>query len=287
MTTSTHDSRDLVALRRHYEIERELADRIRRAAPEARPALYRTVYDELFVRVQDHPQNIWKASPEQQSARTAEQIRLLNSFLGPETVYLEVGAGDCHLAQTIAGRVKHSYGVDVSNLIAGGARRPSNFDLLIADGARIPVADDRATVAFSNMLVEHLHPDDFARHLCEVVRVLAPGGVYICRTPHRFVGPTDISAHFDEKPTGFHLKEYSFRELSESFRVAGFARVRACARVTGLSFTCPSWTLRMAESALELLPYRLRKRVCRSLPFRPLFGTVTILGWTDHRRIEG
>src|SRR5712692_8694627 len=53
-TSKTGRSRD--DLYRHYEIERELADQLRAAPPELRKELYRTVYNELFRRVPDHPQ---------------------------------------------------------------------------------------------------------------------------------------------------------------------------------------------------------------------------------------
>jgi SAM-dependent methyltransferase len=274
---ATPDARDAAALRRHYEVEKELADRLRAAPAEARPALYRSLYNELFDRVPDHPQNVWKDSAGQQAARTNEQLRLLGPFLPPETVYLEVGAGDCHLARTVAGRVRAAYGVDVSDLIAASADRPGNFELLLTDGTSIPLPDGRVTVAYSNMLVEHLHPDDFVRHLREVHRVLAPGGVYVCRTPHRFAGPTDISGYFDREATGFHLKEYSFRELDERFRAAGFPEVGVRARVKGRAVSSPVRMVRAAEAALGLLPYRPRKALCRSALLRPLFTTVTVV----------
>ncbi|MCI0703403.1 MAG: class I SAM-dependent methyltransferase [Planctomycetia bacterium] len=277
MNATVRDPRGLAALRRHYEVEKELADRLRAAPAEARPALYRSLYNELFARVPDHPQNVWKDSPTQQTARTNEQMRLLERFLTPETVYLEVGAGDCHLTRTVAGKVKAAYGVDVSDLISATDVRPANFDLLITDGTTIPLEASRVTVAYSNMLVEHLHPDDCVRHLQEVHRVLAPGGVYVCRTPHRFAGPTDISGYFDREATGFHMKEYSFREVDRLFRAAGFESVGVCARVKGKTIATPTLLVRMAEWGLGLLPYWPRKALSRSALLRPLFSTVTVV----------
>jgi SAM-dependent methyltransferase len=270
------DTRNRDALRRHYEIERELADRLRAARPEARAALYREVYRELFARVPDHPQNMWKESPEEQCIRTAEQLRLLAEHLTPQAVYLEIGAGDGHLARTIARQVRFAYGVDVADLITGP--RPENFELLLTEGARIPVPNGRVSVAFSNMLVEHLHPDDFTQHLGEVYRALAPGGVYICRTPHRYTGPTDISQYFDETATGFHLKEYTFRELAKRFFAAGFDSVRARPRLKGRSLPFPAWAMRFTEAALGLLPHRTRRWLGGTGLLRPLFGSVTIVG---------
>src|SRR5262245_24834111 len=91
------NGRDSAALRRHYLIERELADRLRRSPGEERKGLYRTVYDELFRAVPDHPQNVWKATPAMQEARTREQLNLLRPYLRPDSVFMEVGAGECHL----------------------------------------------------------------------------------------------------------------------------------------------------------------------------------------------
>lgn len=270
------DTRDAAALRRHYEVERELADRLRAAPPAARPALYRTLYTELFARVPDHPQNVWKESAGQQAARTAEQLRMVAPFLTPDAVYLEVGAGDCGLTREVAKRVKFAHAVDVADLVTGD--RPANFDLRLTDGTALPVEDGRVTVAFSNMLVEHLHPDDFAAHLREVYRVLAPGGVYVCRTPHRFTGPQDVSQFFDREATGFHMKEYTFGELAARFRAAGFAGVGVRPRLKGRALPCPAWAMRAAEGVLGLFPYGPRKKLGRSPVLRPLFAVVTVVG---------
>jgi SAM-dependent methyltransferase len=167
--------------------------------------------------------------------------------------------------------------VDVSDLISAADVRPANFKLLITDGTTIPLEANRVTVAYSNMLVEHLHPDDCVRHLQEVHRVLAPGGVYVCRTPHRFAGPTDISGYFDREATGFHMKEYSFREVNRLFRAAGFGSVGVRARVKGKAIAVPFGLVRMTELALGLVPYRSRKALSRSALLRPLFSTVTVI----------
>ena len=58
------DTRSPERLRLHYEVERELSDRLRAASAEERATLYGEVYDELFRRVEDHPQLVVKASGE-------------------------------------------------------------------------------------------------------------------------------------------------------------------------------------------------------------------------------
>src|SRR5262245_16108268 len=106
MRDDPRNGRDAAALRRHYLVERELADCLRRAGPAQRKALYRTVYDELFRRVPDHPQHSRKIDPVRHQARTAQQLRLLSPHLSPDKVYLEVGAGDCHLTMAVAAETR-------------------------------------------------------------------------------------------------------------------------------------------------------------------------------------
>ena len=277
--TPTVDRRDAAALRRHYEIEKELAGRLRTAGQDERPALYRTVYDELFQRVPDHPQNVWKEGPEEQAGRSAEQMGMLRPFLRPDGVYVEIGCGDGHLARTVAGHVRHSYGVDVSPVITADNDTPNYTPLYCQDGITLPLPDATATVVFSNMLLEHLHPQDAERHVAVVFRVLRPGGVYVCRTPHRLSGPTDISGHFDTQATGFHLKEYTLREMRRLFRSAGFTPLRLKPRLLNRVVPVPLFAAMAVEPLLACLPHRLRRAVCRTRLVRPVFGTITLAAY--------
>src|SRR6185436_11687772 len=110
------------------------------------------------------------------------------------------------------------------------------------------------TLAYSNAVMEHLHVDDATDQLKEIYRVLAPGGSYLLYTPHRAMGPGDVSKYFDEFATGFHMKEYTFRELSDELRAAGFKRVQALAYIRGLR-PFPVWPLKAVEATLDLIPY--------------------------------
>jgi SAM-dependent methyltransferase len=267
------------ALVRQYEIECELADRLRRAAPAERKELYRTVYDELFTRVPDHPQNTTKKNPALQAARTARELRFLDRFLTADSVYLEVGPGDCHLALALAHQVSQVYAVDVSELIAGNNELPANFKLIISDGVTVDVPAGSVHVAYSNQLMEHLHPDDALEQLREIYRALGPQGEYVCVTPHRYSGPQDISWYFDAEARGFHLKEYTYRELRNLFRAAGFEGTSPWAGFKGHFLRLPEWLVLGVEWALGRLPVRMRRNLSRSRPIRTVFGTVTISGW--------
>jgi SAM-dependent methyltransferase len=272
------NGRSLVALRRHYDVERDLADRLRTAPPRERKALYHHVYNELFRRVPDHPQLSRREDPRRQHVRTEEQLRLLRPFLRSDGVFTEIGAGDCHLTLKVAAEVRQAYGIDISDVISSAVGRPDNFALLVSDGTNIPLPDGTVDVAYSNMLMEHLHPDDAVEHIHEVYRVLTQGGVYLCRTPHRYTGPQDISQYFDEVATGFHLKEYTFGELRTLFRKAGFRATAVRTRVKGRSFPWPESLTLALERGLGVLPYEVRKRVCKMILLRSLFDCMTIIG---------
>ena len=230
-------------VRAHYEIERELAQRLRQAPLATRGKLYHELYEELFRRVPDHPQTARTRADKQR--RVARSRRLIRRWLEPETVYMEIGAGDCELALSVAQRVRHVYAIDVSETITSGIVAPSNFDLVLTDGVTMPVPDGSIDLAFSDQLMEHLHPDDALQQLANIHRALRPGGRYVCLTPSRHTGPHDVSRSFDRVATGFHLEEYDYRRLIQLLRQVGFTRMQILigsqGRVVALPARCGVW----------------------------------------------
>jgi SAM-dependent methyltransferase len=261
-----NDRRPLALLREHYEVERELADRLRHATREQRRALYGPVYDELFQRVPHHPQLTRKSSPQLSRAGLAAQLELLSPYLRPDSVVLEIGPGDCSLSLALADRVGRVYGLDVSEKITHQlVVPPPNFELILSDGTSVPLPPASVDVAYSNQLMEHLHPDDAREQLEGIYRALRPGGVYVCITPNRVSGPHDISTHFDSVATGFHLKEYTVRELRRLFREVGFRKVRALLGRRGFWIAAPAPPVEAAEALLARLPRQARQRIGRTL----------------------
>jgi ubiquinone/menaquinone biosynthesis C-methylase UbiE len=274
----SHRGRSEQSLRRQYEIERELADRLRAATPEQRMQLYRTVYNDLFARVPDHPQNTWKVNTEAQHARTAAQMRFLRRFLRPHSVYLEIGCGDCDLTIAVARKVRHAYGLDVSDVISARDDQPPNFSFVLSEGISVSVPPEQVDVAYSNSLIEHLHPDDAAEQTARVLKALAPAGRYVCVTPHLFSGPQDISGFFELEPKGLHLKEYTYRELKRLFLRAGYKSTSAWIGIKGRFCRIPLRLVLVLESVLGLLPPRMRKWTATSLVGRRLFSTISMVG---------
>jgi len=256
-------------LKAHYLIEKELADRLRRADKAARQGLYAQVYAELRRLVSDHPDWWPWANTAARAWSLRNQMALLKRFLRPGTVLLEVGAGDCRLAIEAAKRVAQVYAVDVSSPERCGA--PPNFQFIQAPVGRIGLPPGSVDLVYSHQFLEHLHPEDAVDHLRRVCALLRPGGRYVCLTPNRLSGPHDVSRYFDDTATGLHLMEYTCGELAELFRQAGFSKVQLYAGAKGLFCRWPLGCVVLVEKLLAALPAPARKALARRL-LRPVLG---------------
>jgi SAM-dependent methyltransferase len=257
--------RNLADLRRHYDIERKLGERLRTLPPAERRAMYGEIYNELFARVPDHPQLTRKVSPERSRQKTAAEFRLIKKFITPASSFLEIGAGDGAVSLHVAKHVRAVSALDVSDTILKDIVAPSNVRLLVFDGCEIPLDPDSIDVAYSNQVIEHLHPDDAVLQMKSLLRTLKPGGCYVCVTPNRLNGPHDISMFFDTVASGLHMKEYTYRELDRFFRALGFDRTRACIGTRGRFVVLPVWCAEIIETAVSILPARMRMAVGRTL----------------------
>lgn len=262
----TQDAESLLRLREMYDVERELADRLRVATPAERRTLYGTVYDEYYRRVP------WLSYLNHSSKETGTeawptaQFTFLQRFLTPETVFLEVGPGDCMLAREVCRHVRHVYAVDVSDEVMKSAGElPPNVETIVSDGSSIPVQPASVDVVYSHHLMEHLHPDDAFEQLRNVHDVLKPGGKYICITPNGTNGPHDVSKHFgDPVATGFHLKEYTVTELQSLFKDVGLRNVKSYVMLKRRAIPIPPLLIMGVEQVVRHLPRWLWDRMKRS-----------------------
>jgi len=259
-------------LRAHYRVERRLADSLRRAPDaEGRRRIFATMYDDLFREVPDHPRLLKKDLAAAERARDIGwDLAQLRPYLEPGCTFLEVGAGDCALASRVAEGAKTVYAVDISDQATRPL--PPNVSLVVSDGTSIAVPEASVDVAFSDQLMEHLHPDDARAQLVNIHRALKPGGAYVCITPNRLYGPSDISAYFDDEARGFHLREYSLAEIGEMFRAAGFARLHTYVGARGFYLRFPYALLLALERALGWLSPGLRRKVAGTKAMRALLG---------------
>lgn len=264
-------------IRQHYEIEKALASRLMNASAEERRSLYTDVYDELFRLVPHHHQVLTKQQPQARQKSIEMRLKLLQRFLPQVHSYLEVGPGDCALSLRVAKLVKTVYAVDVSKEITKNLTLPKNFRLFISDGTSIPVPRKSIDFAFSDQLMEHLHPNDAVTQLKNIYAALKPGGKYLCVTTNKLSGPHDISRDFDEVASGFHLKEYGIAELRDLFKQAGFSQVMLYAGGDGMYFKFPLWLALVLEWMIGNLPATFGKAIARTAGVRHILG-IYLLG---------
>lgn len=273
------ERRTLEQLREHYEIEKELANKLRNANKENRKKLYTSVYNELFNRVPHHPQLFKKHNLMERGEAVDHQMKLLKRFLKPSITFLEIGSGSCNLSIKVAQYVKKVYAIDVSDEIAKDLESRDNFEFIVSDGCSIPVPDHSIDVAYSYQLIEHLHPDDTYDQLQNIYKALAYKGVYICVTPNKLSGPHDISTYFDDFATGFHLREYTAVELYDLFRNCGFSKIDYYVGIKGRYFVFPFFLLNIFEKILNAFSPFLRKKIINTQPLKKLLDVLTIAGF--------
>jgi SAM-dependent methyltransferase len=266
------ESRTPDELREHYEVEKELADRLRDANADERRTLYTALYNELLTRVPRHPQLTMKVDPKATAAIVNAQLEMLQQYVRPDSTFLEIGAGDCALSIAMASRVAHVYALEVSEEVVRDVSLPENGDVLISDGVDIPIDDRTVDLAYSNQVMEHLHPDDAQAQLENIRAVLKPGGAYVCITPNRLTGPHDISAYFDDVPTGFHLREYSVKSLTTMFRRAGFDSVRVLVGARDRFAAVHPSPIIAVEAGLARLGPETRRKLVHLLRLNMLLG---------------
>lgn len=270
-------------LRSHYEVEKELANKLLNANKEDRKKLYTSVYNELFKRVPNHPQIFKKNSFVESSEAVNQQMKLLKRFLNPSVTFLEVGSGSCNLSIEAARYVQKVYAIDVSDEIAKDLDSRDNFKFLVSDGCSIPVPDNSINVAYSYQLIEHLHPDDTYDQLQNIYKALVYKGVYICVTPNKLSGPHDISRYFDNFATGFHLREYTAVELYDLFIKCGFSKINYYVGIKGRYFVFPFFLLNFLEKIINAFPPSLRRRIIGVQPLKKLLDVLIIVGFKGTR----
>ncbi|MEM7280626.1 MAG: class I SAM-dependent methyltransferase, partial [Pseudomonadota bacterium] len=194
------ESRSREDLRRHYEVEKEIATRLKAANRAEREVIYRTMYDELFEKVPNHSRLNIRETEELTQRRNRRRMSLVGKFISKDSVFLEFAPGDCRFASEVCKQVAKVYGVDISDQAGVDHKRPDNFELIVYDGYNLDLPPESVDVVFSDQLLEHLHPEDTQHHFEIVKRILKPNGVYVFRTPHRYSGPWDVSRYFADEP---------------------------------------------------------------------------------------
>ena len=133
-----NDPRSREQVRRHYEVEKDLAARLLNSTREQRPKLFRTMYDELFAKVPDHPRLVRREQSESSQESVASQMSLLRGQLAGVRTFLEFAPGDCRLAFEVCRHVDKVCAVDISDQSGAVSQMPRNFELIVYVSSRWP-----------------------------------------------------------------------------------------------------------------------------------------------------
>jgi len=254
-------------LRNHYEVEKSIAAKLKKADREQRKKLFPVIYDELFARVPDHPRSRARRSADEIESSNKQKLQLVKKHLNNSTVFVEFGPGGCHFAFEVCKHVKKVYALDISDQRLEKLHLPANFELVIYDGYNLDIESDSVDFAFSDQLIEHLHPEDIEDHFRLVKRILRNGGSYLFRTPHAFFGPHDISKYFSDEPEGFHLKEWTYSEVEKIIRKLNFATWdgfwRINKKLNKKQIKIPFYYFKITEAMLRGLPKKPQRLLSR------------------------
>lgn len=127
------------------------------------------------------------------------------------------------------------------------------------------------SVAYWNDVFEHIPVDEIVDYLAKLYAILKPGGVLITITPNWHMRPSDVTKVFlppRNEAQGFHLKEYTLREVTSLLREVGFKHVQIPSFISRQKiYTLPFLSLTrlkcLCEPALEWLPFPVAVQFCR------------------------
>jgi len=259
--------RDEMKLRLHYEVEKSIADKIKRADKKQRQLIYKTMYDELFEKIPDHSRLLRREIPLKTNKAIKFNLNFLRKQIKQVNSFVEFAPGDAKLSIKIAETVSQVYAIDISNQLADNETIPRNMKLIIYDGYELNLPKNSIDLVFSNQLIEHFHPEETKEHFKIAYNLLKQGGVYVFKTPHRFSGPWDVSRYFSNIPQGFHLKEWTFLELNSLLNEIGFKEIKTYYYVKYFFFRFPLLYFIINEKIFSIFPKSIRRIV--SFPFLP------------------
>ena len=103
---------------------------------------------------------------------------------------LDFGCGVGRLSLALADRVEHVVGVDIAPEMVAHARRRAgdrtDVEFVVNDRPDLSLFEDgRFRLVFTSLVLQHLPASLAASYLCEMGRVLAPGGVLVAHAPDR------------------------------------------------------------------------------------------------------
>ncbi len=260
------DNRSYEQLLNHYLVEKSLADKLKKANREERKHIHETMYGELFSKVPDHPRLTRRGSEQLTITANKDKFSLIKNHINKSTIFVEFAPGDCRFSYKVANDVDLVYGIDISNQQDQNGEVPENFKFIGYDGYQLnDLESNSIDVVFSDQLIEHIHPEDTKLHFELAHRILKKGGKYIFRAPHPMSGPHDVSAFFCDEAEGFHLKEWTYKEMGGLLKNAQYSKFQTIWSKAGIIIKLPNFYFTITENILSLFPKRYTKKAAKYL----------------------
>lgn len=226
---------------KHVTLENALTKELLDTLPENRWDTFSRCYSRLYIELP------WLAN----TGSDDLSAELWRKLLKPGAKLLEIGSGAGRLIgqlsqfgfDCVATEISKGRGKEISNF--------SNVSWSVSDGINLSQfhRKDSFDYLISDQVIEHLHPDDIIVHCREAFEILKPKGSYFIRTPHRSVGPSDLSKVLSLDDAIFmHLHEYTYEELTKISHEAGFSEINAVIYIPGI---------RLVQSSRAFLFYML------------------------------
>jgi SAM-dependent methyltransferase len=212
--------------------------------------------------------------------------------LKPEMSILDVGAGAGIVSQmNFRGLVTRICGVDLDPRVVSN---PNLDEGRVADAGGIPFESASFDLAFADNVMEHL--DDPAQVLCEINRVLKPGGILLFKTPnknhyapiiarltphwfHQFVNKLRGRAEVDTFPTLYKCntkRDASRLAAQTGFEVTTIDRIEGrpeYLRMSGITYLAGALYERIVNATAVLAPIRVLLIVKLRKPYEPSVST--------------
>jgi len=198
----------------------------------------------------------------------------------------EIGYGTGGLLAAISEKGFDVGGIEVSQYLHDQAKARINAKyhkhLHMGDFVTSPLdgPDTAYDVVWWNDVLEHVPVDSAQDFFHRAYKIIRPGGALITLTPNWHVRPSDVTrSHMPPRSeaVGFHLKEYTMREVRDMLKSAGFSRVTMPLITTrNRAFMVGSGLCGVKcffEPVLEHLPFKVTKVLCGG------FAMNCTIGW--------
>lgn len=162
------------------------------------------------------------------------------------------------------------------NILEINENNKTNFSFQEFDGFNLPFEPNSIDIAFSNQVLEHLHPDDALIQTQNILSILKKEGKYICITPNKLVGPNDVSRFFGFEYSGFHINEYTNFTLRKFLYSAGFRKVYMYCIVKGKKIKIPFVLICILELFVSFIPRRYREKFVSNRFVGILFNPIVV-----------